>query len=94
MDRNRLPARTRPLPRPVTAGRYPRLDAELSARKWSLADLSRAAGLGYARVLSAVAGYRAPSLETQDRTARALGCKPHEIWQREAGAADRGSDRG
>lgn len=71
--------------RPISAALYPRLARALDARGWTLADLARAAGVPYAAIVRASTGYQAPSLDTQDRTATALGVKPHELWQRESG---------
>jgi lambda repressor-like predicted transcriptional regulator len=94
MDRNPMDP-PRPLrDRPISRGRYPRIDAELDARGWTVADLCRAAGISYARVTRALYGYSAPSNDTQLRTAAALSCKPWEIWEREPEAALSGADRG
>jgi len=76
----------RPRSRPTSSGRFPRIDAEMEDRAWSAADLARAAGLPYGRLVRALLGYEVPSEDTQDRVARVLSLKPFETWMREAGA--------
>ena len=80
MDRKGLKENTPRHRRPISARLYPRLSRELDARGWSLADLAREAGLSYPRVINATCGYRRPSEDTQERTARALGLSPDELW--------------
>ena len=72
--------------RPVSYGRYARLDAELDARGWTLADLARACGVPYLRLVRTTAGHNPPSLDTMDRTARVFSLRPHELWQKESQA--------
>ena len=87
MDRKKMPTRGRSYTRPVTARLFPRLAQALEARSWSLADLARAAGIPYSRLTVATWGYRPPSIDTQDRTAAALGVRAHELWQNEPSAS-------
>jgi lambda repressor-like predicted transcriptional regulator len=98
MSANRMELNSHRRARPVSAGRFPRLDAELDARGWTLADLCRAAGVPYPRLSRTVAGHFAASNDTQLRTARALALKPWQLWEKESEpkpeAAPSGADRG
>jgi lambda repressor-like predicted transcriptional regulator len=85
MDRSPKNSNPRRRGRPVSRGRYVRLDAELDGRGWSLADLARAAGVTYGCLTRATSGYNPPSLNVMDATSRVLGLRPHELWQREPG---------
>lgn len=83
MDGNAFGDFTRPARRSIAAQLYPRLVAELRARGWSLADLARAAGLPYNRLMRSTSGYHAPSADTRARAALALGVSAASLWKRE-----------
>lgn len=85
MNRKGLKETTPRHRRPISARLFPALCRALDARGWTLADLARASGLPYARVVSATTGYRLPSAETQERTARALGVSIPELWSEGVG---------
>lgn len=57
-----------------------RIRAELSARGLTMADLSRAAGVGYLTLTRTLSGLQGPSSNVRYRVALALGKPENVLW--------------
>jgi lambda repressor-like predicted transcriptional regulator len=59
---------------------HPRIRAELSARGLTMADLSRASGVGYLTLTRTLSGLQGPSRNVRERVALALGMSDADLW--------------